>query len=167
MSRNAAPHHELPSHLKLATIWLLLFLAVFLGFKAWEHQQQQSRITINGGEIRLQRGPDGHFHWPGKINGIAVDFLIDTGATRTALPQSLAEQAGLVSEGVVASNTAGGMAQGYKARAAIKLQGGVSAERLSVTVLPALDAPLLGMDMLSKLSFTQEGGLLLIRAAQP
>jgi len=163
MSDNA----ELPSHFKLATLWLLLFLAVFLGFKAWEHQQQQSRITINAGEIRLQRGPDGHFHWPGRVNGIAVDFLIDTGATRSALPQALAEQAGLVSEGLVASNTAGGMAQGYKARATLELQGGVKAERLSVTVLPALDAPLLGMDMLSKLSFTQEDGRLLIRAAQP
>lgn len=157
-------NNELPHNFKLLTIWLLILLAVFLGFKAWEHQRSQSLITLDGAEITLSRGPDGHFHWPGAVNGVAVDFLVDTGATGTALPQALAERAGLVAEARVSSHTAAGVAQGYRARADISLQGGVQAERLAVTVLPALGAPLLGMDILSKLDFRQADGKLHIRA---
>lgn len=157
---------ELPQGLKLLTVWLLIFLVVFLGFKAWEHQRTQSLISVEGGAIVLQRGPDGHFHWPGEVNGLAVEFLVDTGATSTALPQALAERAGLVAEAHISSQTAAGVTRGYRARANIALQGGVQAERLAVAVLPALGAPLLGMDILSKLNFKQQDGALHIRAGQ-
>ncbi|MCV2368014.1 retropepsin-like aspartic protease family protein [Roseateles oligotrophus] len=155
---------ELPQGLKLLTIWLLILLVVFMGFKAWEHQRAQSLVSIDGGAIVLKRGPDGHFHWPGEVNGLAVDFLVDTGATSTALPQALAERAGLVAEASVSSQTAAGVTRGYRARANIALRGGVQAERLAVTVLPALGAPLLGMDILAKLDFKQQDGTLHIRA---
>ncbi len=157
-------HKELPHSLKLITIWLLIILLVFLGFKAFEHRQQQSRVELHEGRILLQRGPDGHFHWRGQVNGVTVDFLVDTGATATALPRELAERAGLKPEGRVRSHTAGGVAEGYLARADITLQGGVTASRLPVTVLPTLGAPLLGMDLLSKLRFTQHNGVLSIEA---
>ena len=156
---------DLPHSFKLLTIWLLIGLAVFLAFKAWERQKQQSQFTINGQTVVLQRSPDGHFHWPGEVNGVAVDFLVDTGATGTALPEAVARRAGLSSEGRVTSNTAGGRAQGFVARADIALRGGVRAERLAVTVLPNLDAPLLGMDVLARLKFSQHAGELRIEAA--
>lgn len=155
---------DLPHSLKLVTIWLGVTLLVFLGFKSWEHQQQQSLIGLHQGRIVLQRAPDGHFHWRGQVNGVTVDFLVDTGASSTALPQSLAERAGLRSEGEIRSQTAGGLARGWRARADIELAGGVSAQRLPVTVLPELGAPLLGMDLLSKLRFTQGDGMLTIEA---
>jgi aspartyl protease family protein len=157
---------ELPHGLKLLTIWLLILLVVFMGFKAWEHQRTQALISFEGGAIVIQRGPDGHFHWPGEVNGLGVDFLIDTGATSTALPQALAERAGLVAEAHVSSHTAAGLTRGYRARATIALQGGVQAERLPVTVLPALGAPLLGMDILSKLEFKQQDGALHIKGGR-
>ncbi|QPF71928.1 clan AA aspartic protease [Roseateles sp. DAIF2] len=162
MQQPQAP--QLPHSLKLVTIWLLVTGAVFLGFKAWEHRQAQSRIELHQGRIVLQRGADGHFHWPGRINGVAVDFLVDTGASSTALPQELAERAGLKALGAVRSHTAGGVAQGWMARADVELQGGVRAQQLPVTVLPQLGAPLLGMDLLSKLRFTQGDGRLTIEA---
>jgi len=159
---------ELPQGLKITTVWLLVGLVIFLGFKAWERQSQRSRISIGEqGQVVLQRGPDGHFHWPGTVNGIAVDFLVDTGATGTALPEELAQRAGLLAEGQVMSNTAGGVARGWRARADVSLQGGVQAERLAVTVLPRLGAPLLGMDVLSKLHFSQQGGELRIETGSP
>jgi aspartyl protease family protein len=46
------------------------------------------------------------------------------------------------------------------------LQGGVRAERLRVAVLPQLASPLLGMDVLSKLRFTQSDGVLRLEAAR-
>ena len=45
----------------------------------------------------------------------------------------------------------------------LTLDGGVRAERLRAVALPGLDEnPLLGMDVLGKLSWRQEGGVLRI-----
>lgn len=167
MANNGTSSNDLPHTFKLLTIWLLIGVVVFLGFKAWERQQQQQRFSLSGETVILQRSADGHFHWPGEVNGVAVDFLIDTGATGTALPESVARQAGLTSEGTVTSNTAGGRTQGFVARADIALRGGVKAQRLPVMVLPRLDAPLLGMDVLSRLKFSQQDGTLRIEAGTP
>jgi aspartyl protease family protein len=119
---NDAPG-ELPRTLKLVTVWLLLGAALFVGVQAWMAQQQRARFSVDAvsGAIELQRGSDGHFHWPGTLNGIAVDFLVDTGATGTAIPQGLAERAGLVAEGSMRSSTAGGVVQGTIARADVAL----------------------------------------------
>ena len=152
--------NELPRTLKITIVWLVIGTAVFLAVQAWQAQQKQSLFSANAGVIELKRASDGHFHWPGRLNGVAVDFLVDTGATSTALPQALAEQAGLTSEGNTQSSTAGGTVRGWVARADIELDGGVSAQRLRVTVLPRLDGPLLGMDVLSKMRFSQQGGVL-------
>ena len=153
---------DLPHTLKLLTIWLLVTLVVFLGIKAWERHKEASRFRMAGEAIVLARGSDGHFHWPGRVGGVEVDFLVDTGATTTALPQSLAERAGLKPVGAVQAQTAAGATRGFLARADIALDGGVRAERLTVTVLPDLAAPLLGMDVLGRLHFSQKPGELRI-----
>lgn len=155
---------ELPHSLKIATVWLGVTLLVFLGFKGWEHQQQQARIELQAGRIVLLRAPDGHFHWRGRINGVEADFLVDTGASGTALPEALARQAGLQPEGEVRSHTAGGVVQGWRSRADITLEGGVRAERLPVMVLPELRSPLLGMDLLGRMQFSQGNGRLTFEA---
>ena len=151
---------EFPRSLKHITLCLLLGTGVFLAVQAWQAQQQQSRFSSQGGVIELRRAADGHFHWPGRVNGVSVDFLVDTGATRTALPEALARAAGMVVEGRVQSATAGGVVSGWVGRADLQLQGGVQADRLPITVLPALGAPLLGMDVLGRLPFSQAGGVL-------
>lgn len=158
----------MPSTLKMLTVWLLLGTAVFLGFQALERQQRQTDFSVAAdGRITLQRGPDGHYHWPGTVNGVAVDFLVDTGATRSALPAGLAAAAGLVAEGTVQSQTAGGLATGQWARADLVLAGGVQALRLPVTVLPGLHAPLLGMDLLGRMDWRQDGATLTLRPRPP
>jgi len=153
---------DLPRTAKLMTIWLLIGLVIFLGIKAWEREREASRFKLSGQTVVLTRAADGHFHWPGRVGDIEVDFLVDTGATSTALPQALAERAGLTPLGTVRTQTAGGAAQGFAARADIALEGGVRADRLMVAVLPNLGAPLLGMDVLGRLHFSQKPGELRI-----
>ena len=152
----------MPQGLKLVTVWLLIGTAVFLAVQAMQRQSERARFSFDAasGRVELQRASDGHFHWPGAVNGIAVDFMVDTGATGTALPLALAERAGLALEGAVRSSTAGGVVSGQWARADIALQGGVEAKNLRVTVLPRLQAPLLGMDVISKLRLVQSDGVL-------
>lgn len=154
---------DLPPTFKVVTLWLLLGLAVFLGIQWWLHQQQQTRFQSEGGVVEIARGPDGHYHWPGRINGRAVDFLIDTGATSTAISASLARELQLDALGRVQSNTAGGVVSGQVVSANVTLDGGVVADRLRITALPGLgERPLLGMDVLGRLRWTQDAGVLRI-----
>jgi aspartyl protease family protein len=160
--------NELPRTLKIATVWLLVGLAVFLGFRAFEHNQQQTRFQATGGVIEIRRGPDGHYHWPGSINERSVDFLIDTGATGTAMSQAMARELRLEVLGRVQSSTAGGVVIGEVVRADLALQGGVRVERLAITALAGLnDRPLLGMDVLGKLRWQQRDGVLTIDTGAP
>lgn len=159
---------ELPRTFKVVTVWLLLGLALFLGVRWWQHDREQARFHSAGGVIELQRGPDGHYHWPGRINGREVEFLVDTGATGTAISADLAVELGLETLGPVRSSTAGGMVVGQLVRADIALRGGVSAQRLRIVALPALGPrPLLGMDVLGRLRLQQDGGVLRIQADGP
>ena len=152
--------NELPPWLKHATVWLLLAVAVFLGVQAFQARQQATQFVVEGSSVTLKRGADGHYHWPGRVNGRTVEFLVDTGATGTAIPAALARELGLPTIGTMQSNTAGGTVTGQFVVGDLQLDGGLRAERLRMTALPNLAAPLLGMDVLGKLSLQQEGGVL-------
>ena len=161
--------HELPRWLKHATIWLLLATGLFVAVLAWQKSQSQSRLVVEGGTLVIQRSADGHYHWPGQVDGREVDFLIDTGATGTAIPSALAQELGLQAVDRMRSSTAGGVVQGTVVVADLELQGGLRAERMRMTALPKLQAPLLGMDVLGKLRWQQADGVMRIelRSARP
>ena len=149
---------EFPRWLKPVTLWLLLGLLLYLAVQAWQQHKASTRLTVAAGVIEIRRSSDGHFHWPGRINGQEVSFLVDTGATRTAVPDELVT--GLPVAGRMRSDTAGGVVQGTVVRVDLVLQGDVQVVQLPVAVLPDLKVPLLGMDVLSKLTFTQADGVL-------
>ncbi|HSW03821.1 retropepsin-like aspartic protease family protein [Aquabacterium sp.] len=152
---------ELPGTLKVLTVWLLIGAAIFLGIQWWQRESTQTRFKLDGEVVELQRGRDGHYHWPGSVNGQAVDFLVDTGASGTAISAGLARELGLESMGVVQSQTAGGSAVGKIVVADLALHGGVRIDRMRLIALPALgERPLLGMDVLGRLRWQQVDGVL-------
>ena len=158
--------NDLPGWLKPTTVWLLLGLMLFLGVQAWQAQQRATRFTVDGQTLEIRRGDDGHYHWRGRIGTGSesrdVEFLVDTGATGTAIPAALARELGLQVIGSMQSSTAGGVVNGQFVVGDLQLQGGVRAERLRMAALPNLSAPLLGMDVLGKLRWQQDGGVLKI-----
>jgi aspartyl protease family protein len=152
---------DLPRTFKVVTVWLLVGAALFLGVQWWLHRERAMRFQVHGDVVEIRRGDDGRYHWPGRINGRDVDFLVDTGATGTAISSALARELRLASLGEVRSNTAGGVVSAQMVRADVELQGGVSAQGLRVVALPELGAsPLLGMDVLSRLRWQQGDGTL-------
>lgn len=154
---------DLPRSFKIVTFWLVLGALVFVGVQWQAHRAQQTRFHAEGDVIEIARGPDGHYHWPGALNGHRVDFLIDTGATGVAISSTLADELGLKAEGEVRSDTAGGVVTGQLMRADLVLQGGVRAERIRLVALRGLgDNPLLGMDVLGRLHWQQQDGVLRI-----
>jgi aspartyl protease family protein len=154
--------NELPAWLKHTTVWLLLGLMMFLGVQTWQARERQTRFSFDGQTVEIRRAADGHSHWVGRLAGREVEFLVDTGATRTAIPMRLAEELGLPSVGTTQSATAGGTVQGQVVVGALELDGGVRAERLHIVALPQLHAPLLGMDVLGRLAWQQDRGVLRI-----
>ncbi len=172
--------NELPRTFKIITVWLLLGVVVFLGLQWWMRQQQQTRFQLQGSGVgagshavvEITRGPDGHYHWPGSINGRELEFLVDTGATGTAISAQLARELNLPSLGQVQSNTAGGVVSGRVVSVNLALQGGVTAQQLRVVALEGLndrrtEQPLLGMDVLGKLRWQQRDGVLRIELGGP
>ena len=154
---------EFPTSLKLATVWLVLGTAVFVGVQHFERERAQTRMTVSAERIEIRRGDDGHYHWRGRIEGEAVDFLVDTGATRSAMSTELAERLKLTPLGRVRMQTAAGESSGSVVRADVTLEGGVRVERLPMVALPQLgDQPLLGMDVLGRLDWRQGAGVLII-----
>jgi aspartyl protease family protein len=151
---------ELPRWLKHATVWLLIAAGLFLAVQAWQKRQDAPRFVTGQGTIELRRGADGHYHWAGTVAGRRVDFLVDTGATGTAIPTALARELGLPVVGKLRSDTAGGSVAAEVVLGDVLLEGGVRAERLRIAALPSLRGPLLGMDVLGRLRWEQRDGRL-------
>jgi len=152
--------NDLPGWVKHGTVWMLLGLGLFMGIQVWQSRAEATRFVIDGNVVEIQRSPDGHYHWRGQLNGRDVEFLVDTGATSTAIPQALADALGLVRVGGVTSATAGGIVQGNIVIADLALEGGLRADRLRITALSGLGKPLLGMDVLGRLPLQQRDGRL-------
>lgn len=55
-------------------------------------EQASGRLS---GTVRLQAGPNGHFHTTANINGRPVNVMVDTGASMVALTYEDARQAGI------------------------------------------------------------------------
>ncbi|MCB1478740.1 MAG: TIGR02281 family clan AA aspartic protease [Tepidamorphaceae bacterium] len=54
-----------------------------------------SSPQVSGEDVVLRRGADGHFHARTRINGVEIELLVDTGASRVSLSQADAQAAGI------------------------------------------------------------------------
>lgn len=85
--------------LQQALVWGLLFLGVIAAFGLWTDIRQAVRPTQSvisaQGRIELPRAPDGHYYLTAEVNGAAIRFLVDTGATDIFLSREDAIAAGL------------------------------------------------------------------------
>ncbi len=163
---------EFPRTLKIITVWGLVFAVLFVAAQWWLAQQNRSTFQVesaNGGQVLvIARARDGHYHWPGQVGGVSVDFLVDTGASRTSISQAVATQAGLKPFDSARFSTANGDVTGGLVKTTLQLEGGLSMQRHTVAVLPRMDGPaLLGMDVLGKLSIEQSQNQLRIRFPNP
>ncbi|HEY1394094.1 MAG TPA: TIGR02281 family clan AA aspartic protease [Methylibium sp.] len=121
--------------------------------------------TSGGGgtKIVLSAGPGGHFVAGGSINGRAVQFLVDTGATMVAMSFADAQRIGLKYEGGqrVGINTANGQAIGYRVSLDSVRVNDVTVYNVDAVVQPA-DMPvvLLGNSFLGRFQMKRENDVL-------
>ena len=91
---------------KAALAWVAIFAALFAIFSfryelksIWERVKADisgtSGQTVNGDVIELRRQDDGHYWLQAEVNGNPVRFMIDSGATITAMNAQTAADSGV------------------------------------------------------------------------
>src|SRR3990167_872730 len=155
----------------LIVAWALgLFLATRY-FGQWQDAQRNPNQAISSHqgagfiEVQLASNGQGHFLASGQINGQAVAFLLDTGATDVAVPGDLAERLGLKRGAPVSLHTANGTSTGYRTQLDRLQLGDIVLRDVRALVAPGMtgDEVLLGMSALKQLEFSQRDGTLMLR----
>ncbi|MEN7535841.1 retropepsin-like aspartic protease family protein [Aurantiacibacter flavus] len=124
--------------------------------------------VVEGNETRVPLAPDGHYWLRAQINGHEASFLVDTGATLTAISQDTAERAGLSPrDGAlpIRMQTANGAVAAHITSIAELRFGNVAARGLDAIIAPGLgETNVIGMNLLSRLASVriEEGELVLV-----
>ena len=112
--------------------------------------------VVEGGETRLQRAADGHYWLRAEINGHPANFLVDTGATLTAVSSETAAAVGLEPRqaGVpVRMQTANGPVNAELTTIDELRFGNIAARGLDAVIAPGLGPTnVIGMNFLSRLA---------------
>lgn len=151
---------------KLATMalaWVALFGAGFvvftfrddLGYVAQRLKAEATGTPIvvaGGAEVRVPMAIDGHFWVEGEVNGMAVKFLVDSGATMTTISRRDAREAGLAIDDTRGQmvRTGNGMIRVSIARATSLRVASIERRDVGVHVADD-DLSVLGMNFLSSL----------------
>ena len=151
--------------------WIFGFLALALAFSKILQQQSnpnQSVSTLNAAdyqEIVLQRNRNGHYVFDGHINHQRVTFLVDTGATTTAIPGELQALLRLKQGPAFSVSTANGNTTAYMTRLDQLLIGDIELLDISASIIPGMGTKevLLGMNVLKHFELVQRGDVLIIR----
>lgn len=147
-----------------AVRWIAIFALVFVVFAyrdelnlAWQRLQTEfgpNRTEVVGSTIRI-RPQDGHYFVTAEVNGSPVRFLIDTGATLSAIGTEEAADSGVVPSRYgfpVVIQTANGTVQARRAVVDRLKVGPIEREDFTVIVAPSFgDLNVLGMNFLSSL----------------
>lgn len=93
-----ANRKRLSQSLQQMAIWALIFLGVITayGFRDIIREQltPKSTFVLSENSVVLRRAADGHFQARMEVNGVPVDFIVDTGATDIVLTRRDAERVG-------------------------------------------------------------------------
>lgn len=124
--------------------------------------------VVTGGETRVPLSADGHYWLRAQVNGVPANFLVDTGATLTAISEGVAERAGLEPRrgGIpIMLNTANGTVQAHVATVDRLRFGNVEASGIDAVIAPNFgETNVIGMNVLARLGSwrVEEGELVLV-----
>ena len=111
--------------------------------------------VVEGGETRVPMADDGHFWLEAEINGHRAHFLVDTGATLTAVSADTARAAGLEERAgalPIRMQTANGPVAAHMTNIGELRFGNVAARGLDAIIAPGLGrTKVIGMNLLSRL----------------
>jgi len=95
----ASHRQSVGKSLQMALVWGMIFLGCMAVYGLWgdisrDYGRNSLPITQQDGTIALPRAPDGHYYVTVEVNGAAIDFLVDTGASDIVLSRADAARIG-------------------------------------------------------------------------
>jgi aspartyl protease family protein len=166
--------------IRYGIVWALILLAVVAGYAYRSDVRlvalQVAAAIVPGiavetapGEVVLRAGADGHFYANATVDGVAVRFMVDTGASSIVLTAADARRLGFDPDALdyyLPVATAGGSALAARVDLDEVRLGGIAVLGVAAAVMPpgTLDRSLLGMSFLARLSgFEIAGDRLILR----
>lgn len=149
-------HYQKPKNGTWRLRYLLMptLMICALWYSANKFMVKFETALIPGGVV-LQADRTGHFKGTVLINGVAMPFMIDTGATTTTVPTKMAEKAGLPFGMPVKSKTAGGIVEDHTTRIDSLKIGNAEITNLTAGINQHIDHVLIGMNTLKYFHMTQ------------
>jgi len=122
-------------------------------------------LTSGIKQVLLRQNRQGHYVASGTVNDTPVLFLLDTGATDVAIPESVAVSAGLVRGRPSRASTANGAVTVYSTEVRNLQIGNIVLEDVNASITPSMagNTILLGMSALRQIEFSQRGDELTLR----
>jgi aspartyl protease family protein len=154
----AENRHSLGRTLRVALAWGFIFLGLVAGYGLWDDIRDDvaPRQTVfqDAGRVEVPRAFDGHYYLTLAINGVPVNFVVDTGATDMVLTRADAARIGLDPDALAYTGIAG-TANGQVRTARVRLEdvslGGIRDRNVSASVNAGMmDTSLLGMSYLQR-----------------
>lgn len=170
---------RLSRNLRNALVWAVLLGLLAAGYAAWR-RADDGAAAVSGrpfaetpagaasGETRIRANRRGEFVAPGRVDGVPVTFLVDTGASDVVLSRADARRVGFDPDRLAYTQryaTANGTVLGAPVRLREVAVGGVRMADVRGSVTDSdLGVSLLGMSFINRLSgFELGGGALVMR----
>jgi len=177
VSSLAARRLSLGEVAKAALAWIAIFAALFAIFSfrfefigIWERVKAYISGTagqsISSEAIELRRQDDGHYWLLVDINGKAVRFMVDSGATMTAINATTAKEVGVEADGYpIILSTANGRVAAKRGNVRSLVVGPHRIENHAVVVSESFgDVNLLGMNFLNSMqSWCVEANVMILQ----
>ena len=159
--------------LRTGLAWAFIFLGVIAGYGLWgdirDDVAPRQTVFTDQARVEVPRAFDGHYYLTLALNGVPVDFVVDTGATDMVLSRADAARIGLDPDRLAFTGIAG-TANGEVRTARVRLDevslGAITDRNVPASVNAGeMDTSLLGMSYLQRFSRIEiaNGRLLLER----
>jgi aspartyl protease family protein len=154
---------------KMALAWAMILLGLMAVYGLWGDITRGMRPSQQAGaaEVTLPRAEDGHYYAQLEIQGQAISFMVDTGASDVVLTQADARKLGLDPAGLLylgQAFTANGPVRTARVELGDVRFGPFRDASLGASVNEEnMDGSLLGMSYLSQFQITISGDQMVLR----
>ncbi len=123
-------------------------------------QNPPAPVIMPKEEVRIRADKQGHYRGIAMINNVPMPFLIDTGATKTVIPEIFAASARLPYGRYIQANTAGGMVSERETTIEVLKIGNIVIHNLDAAINTHLNEVLIGMNTLRYFYMSQNSNIL-------
>ena len=167
-SATPLPGARAPRQTGLIPMMVFWFAVMGLLYALMTHylKPKAAQVTATG-DLVIERARDGHLYAPGTVNGQAVIFMVDTGASLVSISEPLAQAASIRGGVPTTFHTANGSHPGRVVDGVTVSVGPVRVSNVRVgvgLVMGEADQALLGQSFLSKFDIALNQNQMVLRA---